>query len=79
MVRHERDVARLGKTSASIVIGDFDDADSLAIALKGAAAALTQPGHLGKTYTITGPTAITHTEVAQAISNVIGRELTRAH
>src|SRR5262245_42589082 len=35
MIRHERDVARLGTTSASIVIGDFDDADSIAAALDG--------------------------------------------
>ena len=35
MVRNERDVVRLGSTSASIVIGDFDDVGSLEIALKG--------------------------------------------
>ena len=33
MVRHERDVARRGNSSASIVIGDFDDANSIAAAL----------------------------------------------
>ena len=188
MVRHEHDVARLGNTSASIVIGDFNDASSLATALDGvdsaylvtpssinaeaqqirfaelAAAAqvkhlvklsqlganeaspvrflryhaaverriqeleigytflrpnlyfqgflafqatiandgrffapigdarvsavdvrdiamvavvvLTQPGHIGKTYTITGPMAVTHAEIALAIGEAIGREVT---
>jgi uncharacterized protein YbjT (DUF2867 family) len=188
MVRHERDVARLGNTSASIVIGDFDDASSIAAALDGvdraylvtpssinaeaqqirfaelaaaanvkhlvklsqlaaneaspvrflryhatverrirelgigytflrpnlyfqgffafhatianegrffapigdgrvsavdvrdialvATVALTQPGHIGKTYTITGPAAVTHGEIAHAIAEAIGREVT---
>ena len=40
-----------------------------------AALALTQPGHFGKTYTITGPSAITHTEMARAIGEAIGREV----
>lgn len=40
-----------------------------------AAAVLTEPGHLGKTYTITGPAAVTHAEIAQAISAAIGREV----
>jgi uncharacterized protein YbjT (DUF2867 family) len=35
MIRHERNIARLGRTSASIVIGDFDDANSIAAALDG--------------------------------------------
>jgi len=38
-----------------------------------AAIALTEEGHAGKTYTITGPAAVTHTEIASAISNAIGR------
>ncbi len=40
-----------------------------------AAAALTEPGHLGKTYTITGPEAISHHDVARAISGAIGRDV----
>jgi uncharacterized protein YbjT (DUF2867 family) len=187
-VRHRRDVVRLGNTSASLVIADFDDADSIAAALEGvdsaylvtpsssdaeaqqirfaelaaaanvkhlvklsqlaadeaspvrflryhavverrirelgidytflrpnlyfqgflafqaliandgrffapigdarvsavdvrdialvAAAALTQPGHIGKTYTITGPAAVTHAEIAHAIAEAIGRQVT---
>ena len=38
-----------------------------------AAIALTEEGHDGKTYTITGPPAVTHTEMASALSKVIGR------
>jgi uncharacterized protein YbjT (DUF2867 family) len=34
---------------------------------------LTEEGHEGKTYTITGPAAITHTEMASALSKAIGR------
>ena len=41
-----------------------------------AATVLTQPGHLGKTYTITGPASITHQEAADAISGAIGRAVT---
>jgi uncharacterized protein YbjT (DUF2867 family) len=40
-----------------------------------AAAALTEPGHLGKTCTITGPEAITHDDVARAITEATGREV----
>jgi uncharacterized protein YbjT (DUF2867 family) len=41
-----------------------------------AAVALTEPGHVGKTYTITGPAAITHPEIAHAIAEAIGRQVT---
>lgn len=41
-----------------------------------AAAALTEPGHEGKIYTITGPAAITHGEIAAALSAALGREIT---
>jgi uncharacterized protein YbjT (DUF2867 family) len=40
-----------------------------------AAVALTEPGHIGKTYTITGPATLTHSEVAHAIGQAIGREI----
>jgi uncharacterized protein YbjT (DUF2867 family) len=188
MIRHERDIARLGSASTSAVIGDFDDADSIAAALDGvdsaylvtpssanaeaqqirfaelaaaanvkhlvklsqfaadeaspvrflryhgaverrirelglgytflrpnlyfqgflaframiandgrffapigearvsavdvrdialiAAAALTEPGHVGNTYTITGPAAVSHAEIARAIGDAIGRNVT---
>ncbi len=38
-----------------------------------AAIALSEEGHDGKTYTITGPAAVTHTEIASALSKAIGR------
>ena len=40
-----------------------------------AAAALTEPGHAGTTYTITGPAAVTHSEIASAIGAAIGRRV----
>ena len=41
-----------------------------------AALALTEPGHAGRTYTITGPAAITHAEIAAALTAALGREVT---
>src|SRR5262249_17304915 len=41
-----------------------------------AAIALTEPGHVGKTYTITGPAAVSHPEIAHAIAEAIGRQVT---
>jgi uncharacterized protein YbjT (DUF2867 family) len=41
-----------------------------------AAAALAEPGHLGKTYDITGPEALTHGDVAAALSRALGRSVT---
>ena len=38
-----------------------------------AAVALTGEGHDGKTDTITGPTDVTHTEMASALSKALGR------
>jgi uncharacterized protein YbjT (DUF2867 family) len=40
-----------------------------------AAAALTEPA-TGRTYTLTGPRAVTHTEIAQALSEATGRTIT---
>ena len=41
-----------------------------------AAAALTEPEHEGRIYTITGPAAITHGEIAAALSAALSREIT---
>lgn len=41
-----------------------------------AAAVLTDPGTAGRTYTLTGPRAVTHTEIAQALSKATGRTIT---
>lgn len=38
-----------------------------------AATTLTQPGHGGKTYNITGPEALTHRQLANQISDVVGK------
>jgi uncharacterized protein YbjT (DUF2867 family) len=41
-----------------------------------AAAVLTEPGHDAATYSITGPAAVTHAEIAAAIGEAIGRPVT---
>jgi uncharacterized protein YbjT (DUF2867 family) len=41
-----------------------------------AAAALTEPGHDGATYTLTGPAAITHADMAAALTGALGRDIT---
>jgi uncharacterized protein YbjT (DUF2867 family) len=38
--------------------------------------ALTEAGHEGKTYDITGPEALTHSEMATQLSNALGRQVT---
>ncbi len=40
-----------------------------------AAAVLTTDGHSGRTYTLTGPRAVTHAEIADALSAVAGRDI----
>jgi uncharacterized protein YbjT (DUF2867 family) len=40
-----------------------------------AAVALTEPGHVGRTYDITGPAALTHSDMAAALSGAIGRRV----
>lgn len=43
-----------------------------------AAAVLTESGHAGATYTLTGPRAVTHAEITAALSNASGRDITFA-
>jgi uncharacterized protein YbjT (DUF2867 family) len=50
----------------------FIDADDIAAV---AAAALTQPGHTGKAYVITGPEALTLNDAAAIISDAAGRPI----
>jgi uncharacterized protein YbjT (DUF2867 family) len=57
--------APIGDARVSVV----DVRDIVAVA----AAALTEPGHEGATYTITGPAAVTHGEIAAAISTATGQ------
>src|SRR5918997_1802812 len=40
-----------------------------------AVAALTQPGHEGKSYELTGPQALTHAEMAETLSEALGRQV----
>ena len=43
-----------------------------------AATALTEPGHEGAAYTLTGPAAITHGQIAAALTSTLGRTVTFA-
>jgi uncharacterized protein YbjT (DUF2867 family) len=65
---HSRIFTPIGDAAVSAV----DVRDIAAVA----ATVLTEPGHLGATYPITGPAAITHAEIATAIGAVLGREVT---
>jgi uncharacterized protein YbjT (DUF2867 family) len=57
--------APIGDAKVSVV----DARDIAAVA----AAALTEDGHVGKMYTVTGPAAVSHTDIATAIGTAIGR------
>ena len=59
--------APAGNAKASIV--DVRDIASIA------AKALTETGHEGKTYDITGPEALTHAEMADRLSNTLGKTI----
>jgi uncharacterized protein YbjT (DUF2867 family) len=41
-----------------------------------AAVTLTEPGHEGATYTLTGPAGITHARIAEALTAALGRQVT---
>ena len=59
--------AAIGKAKVSMVdVRDIADC---------ATAALTKPGRENKTYDLTGPEALSHTEAAQKISDAVGREI----
>lgn len=57
--------APIGDAAVSVV----DARDIAAVA----AAALTEPGHVGKTYTVTGPQAVSHADIATALGDAIGQ------
>jgi len=57
--------APIGDAAVSVV----DARDIAAVA----AAALTEDGHVGKAYTITGPAAVTHADIAAEFGTAIGR------
>lgn len=63
--------AAIGDAKVSMI--DVRDIADVAIA------ALTETGHEGKIYDLTGPQALTHTEVAHYLSDAIGRKITFAN
>ena len=68
MVRDKGMIAApIGDARVSVV----DVRDNAAVA----AAALTEDGHAGKTYTLTGPEALTHAEMAAKLSAATGRAI----
>ena len=67
IAREGRFVAPIGDARVSAV----DVRDIAAVT----AIVLTEPGHEGKTYTITGPAAVTHHQMASAIAEAIGRDV----
>ena len=59
--------AAAGDAAVSVV----DVRDNAAVAV----AALTEPGHEGRTYTLTGPEALTHAEMAAALAKATGKPI----
>ena len=58
-------------TEADGRVSQIDIRDVAAVAVK----ALTEDGHIGKAYNLTGPEALTNTEIAQILSDDLGREI----
>ena len=52
-------------------VSQIDIRDIAAVAVK----TLTEGGHEGKTYTLTGPAALSNSEVAKILSETLGREI----
>jgi uncharacterized protein YbjT (DUF2867 family) len=53
------------------VVSVVDARDIAAVA----AAALTEDGHVGDTYTVTGPAAVSHADIATALGDAMGRRV----
>jgi len=64
-------------SAAGTFFAPIDDATVSAVDVRDiaavAAVALTEPGHEGATYTLTGPEAITHAQIAAALTAALGR------
>ena len=56
-------------------IGDRVSAIDIRDIAEVAAVVLTETGHAGRVHDLTGPRAVTHKEIADAISGAVGREL----
>lgn len=67
-----REEGRLPLPFGDARVSMVDDRDVAAVAV----AALTDEGHTGRTYTLTGPEALTQDEAAEILSDVAGREIT---
>jgi uncharacterized protein YbjT (DUF2867 family) len=52
-------------------VSQIDIRDVAAVAVK----VLTEDGHVGKAYTLTGPQSLSNKEIAQMLSDVLGREI----
>ncbi|MBV9300644.1 MAG: SDR family oxidoreductase [Acidobacteriaceae bacterium] len=52
-------------------VSQIDIRDIAAVATR----VLTEEGHIGKTYTLTGPEALSNTQVAAVLSDVLGRQI----
>ena len=57
--------------AASASVSHVDVRDVAAVAVK----ALTEPGYMGKAYTLSGPEALTHAQLAEKISAYLGRKV----
>ncbi|MFD2934886.1 SDR family oxidoreductase [Spirosoma flavum] len=68
-------IAQQGKFFAAIGDAKISLVDVRDIAAA-ATTALTEPGHVDKIYTLTGPEAITHAQVADELSTVLGHSVT---
>ena len=75
VLRSATTIAAQGVLVASMQAGQIAMVDARDVAAV-AVAALTSDGHVGKTYTITGPAALSFQEVAQTLSAVTGRSVT---
>jgi uncharacterized protein YbjT (DUF2867 family) len=70
LLRRGADAARF--QGATLALADLDDERAVAAV---ACAALTEPGHEGWTYTITGPEAVTHAQIALASGAAVGKDV----
>ena len=52
-------------------VSQIDIRDIAAVAVK----MLTEPGHMGKTYTLTGPEALSNAQIAELLTKTLGREI----
>jgi len=75
LLRSAAAVAAQGMLVASMQVGKIAMVDARDVAAV-AVATLTSDGHMGKTYTITGPEALSFQEVAQKLAAATGRPVT---